>query len=67
MRLAPQVLAEEPYCACGAPSQVAGHIVPYAYGGQTVRENLTGQCQPCNLKQISRDRRIYMRDGCGDA
>jgi 5-methylcytosine-specific restriction endonuclease McrA len=56
-----QVLREEPVCACGAPSTVAGHIVPHAYGGPYVRSNLKGQCEPCNLAQIHSDRVLYRR------
>lgn len=57
-RLRAQVLAEEPVCACGAPSTEAGHIVPHAHGGAYVRENLRGQCTRCNRKQIQTDRRV---------
>jgi 5-methylcytosine-specific restriction endonuclease McrA len=56
-QLRAQVLAEEPSCRdCGAPSTVAGHIRPHAYGGVYVRDNLKGQCEPCNLAQIQTDR-----------
>lgn len=52
-----QVLAEEPTCRdCGAPSTDAGHIIPKAYGGTDDRNNLKGQCTPCNGKQIVTDR-----------
>lgn len=54
--LALRVVAEEPVCACGAPSTQAGHIVAKAYGGRYERSNLKGQCWPCNLRQIHADR-----------
>jgi 5-methylcytosine-specific restriction endonuclease McrA len=54
-----QVIVEEPFCACGNPSTQAGHIVPRAYGGKDVRENLTGICHPCNKKQIAIDAQRY--------
>lgn len=57
--LVAQVLAEEPTCACGAPSTEAGHIVPRSQGGRYVRDNLKGQCRPCNVAQIKTDRRQY--------
>lgn len=60
-RLRLAVLQEEPTCRdCGAPSTVAGHIRPHAYGGAYVRENLKGQCAPCNTAQIQTDRRKYL-------
>jgi hypothetical protein len=55
-QLVAQVLAEEPWCRCGQPATEAGHIVPRSQGGRYVRENLTGQCRPCNLRQIQTDR-----------
>ena len=56
-----QVLREEPTCCdCGAPSTVAGHIRPHAYGGPYTRANLKGQCEPCNLAQIVTDRHKYV-------
>ncbi|GAA4845559.1 hypothetical protein GCM10023201_41070 [Actinomycetospora corticicola] len=51
-----RVVAEEPVCACGAPSTEAGHIVARALGGRDVRENLRGQCTRCNREQIITDR-----------
>ncbi len=59
-RLRDQVKREEPTCRdCGALTTVAGHIVPHAYGGAYVRENLKGQCTPCNTWQIQTDRAKY--------
>jgi 5-methylcytosine-specific restriction endonuclease McrA len=54
-----QVLIEEPICECGSPSTVAGHIVPRAYGGADVRENMHGQCVPCNTAQMHTDKERY--------
>lgn len=53
-----QVLREEPICRdCGIrPSAEAGHIIARVYGGRYVRSNLKGQCRPCNLDQMQRDR-----------
>lgn len=58
--LVAHVLTEEPVCRdCGmAPSTEAGHIIPRSQGGQYVRDNLKGQCRPCNLAQVRRDRRV---------
>jgi 5-methylcytosine-specific restriction endonuclease McrA len=56
-QLRAQVLAEEPVCACGAPSTEAGHIVAHARGGPYTRDNLTGQCRACNLAALAEDRR----------
>jgi 5-methylcytosine-specific restriction endonuclease McrA len=58
-RLRAQVLLEEPFCACGAPATEAGHIRPHAYGGRYERDNLRGQCRPCNVRQIASDRVKY--------
>jgi len=59
-----QVLREEPTCRdCGAPSTVAGHIVPHAYGGPYIRSNLKGQCKGCNNAQIAEDRRTWLAGG----
>jgi 5-methylcytosine-specific restriction enzyme A len=58
-RLRAQVLLEEPFCACGAPATEAGHIRPHAYGGAYTRDNLRGQCRPCNVRQIAEDRVKY--------
>lgn len=55
-RIREQVLAEEPVCACGAPATEAGHLVARSLGGGYERGNLTGQCRPCNLAQMIRDR-----------
>lgn len=56
-----QVLAEEPQCRdCGKPSEVAGHIVARAHGGQYVRENLKGQCARCNAEQMVGERALSM-------
>lgn len=56
-----QVLREEPTCRdCGAPSTVAGHIRPHAYGGEYTRANLKGQCTSCNNWQIQTDRAKYV-------
>jgi 5-methylcytosine-specific restriction endonuclease McrA len=58
--LARRVRQEEPQCRdCGAPTEVAGHIRPHAYGGQYVRSNLKGQCNKCNNAQIATDRVKY--------
>ena len=63
-RLRLQVVQEEPTCRdCGAPTEVAGHIVPHAYGGPYTRENLKGQCTKCNLGQIQTDRAKWLSGG----
>ena len=51
------VIDEEPVCTrCRrAPSTEAGHVIARAFGGHDVRENLTGQCRPCNLEQLRED------------
>lgn len=66
--LVAEVLTEEPVCAdCGmAPSTEAGHIIPRSQGGQYVRANLKGQCRPCNLAQMRRDRRVGDDTAGGD-
>lgn len=52
-----QVLDDEPICtSCrAAPSTAAGHILARALGGTDHRDNLTGQCEPCNLAQLTDD------------
>lgn len=59
-KLRAQVLAEEPVCRCGAKAAEAGHIIARADGGRDVRENLCGQCAPCNRAQNHRDRRSHL-------
>lgn len=57
-RLRGQVLEEEPLCrdcSCN-PSTEAGHIVARSLGGMDTRDNLKGQCRPCNMAQMRRDR-----------
>jgi len=58
-KLRAQVLDEEPMCrdCYAAPSTEAGHIVGRAQGGQDVRHNLKGQCNPCNVAQMQADKR----------
>ncbi|ALE77682.1 hypothetical protein WY02_03600 [Pseudonocardia sp. AL041005-10] len=60
MVLRDQVLDEEPVCRdCQlARSTEAGHILARARGGLDVRENLKGQCTPCNLAQLAEDRHL---------
>jgi 5-methylcytosine-specific restriction enzyme A len=57
-KLRQDVLNEEPVCRdCHqAPSAEAGHIVSRARGGEDARENLKGQCRPCNLAQMHAER-----------
>jgi hypothetical protein len=60
-KLRQQVLDEEPVCrdCYNAPATQAGHILGRAYGGLDVRENLKGQCAPCNLEQMRQDKIRY--------
>lgn len=50
-RLAAHTLREEPTCRkCGAPSEVADHIVELADGGAPFsRSNTQGLCNRCNV------------------
>jgi 5-methylcytosine-specific restriction protein A len=56
-RLSKLVLIEEPFCRiCEREgritrSTIPDHIVPLAYGGQTVRSNLQGSCVSCNTRK----------------
>lgn len=63
-KLRTQVLEEEPLCrdCMCARSTDAGHIIPASQGGLYVRDNLKGQCRPCNLAQIAKDRQTYSRE-----
>jgi hypothetical protein len=49
-RIRDQVIREEPWCACGAPSTEAGHKVSLSQGGTHARSNLFGQCHECNQR-----------------
>ena len=60
-QLAKQVRQEEPWCRdCGAPTQVAGHIVAEALGGPYTRANLKGQCTRCNNAQVQVDAKRHI-------
>ena len=62
-KLREQVLAEEPLCRdCSGLATEAGHVVGRAQGGRDVRANLKGQCRPCNLAQMQRDRMGSVRE-----
>lgn len=39
---------------CGAPAQLADHVVPLALGGETTLENLVAACRRCNARRATR-------------
>lgn len=51
-KLRAQVLAEEFWCACGAPVTEAGLVIS---SGPAERWNLIGQCGECNSAQLPHD------------
>jgi 5-methylcytosine-specific restriction protein A len=56
-RLRARVLAEEPRCACGAPSTEVDHVVALAFGGSHARTNLRGICSSCHRRKTAEDSR----------
>jgi 5-methylcytosine-specific restriction protein A len=53
-KLRQQVLAEQPFCACGAPTTEVDHIVPLSKGGTNDRSNLIGRCKPCHSRKTAK-------------
>lgn len=50
-----RVLAEQPLCPCGVPSEHVDHIVPVVRGGTSERDNLQALCRACHEEKTSRD------------
>ncbi len=46
-----EVLAADPCCYCGVPSDQIDHIDPIARGGDAGWENLTAACKNCNQRK----------------
>jgi 5-methylcytosine-specific restriction endonuclease McrA len=56
-RLRKIVLREEPICyICRVlPSVTADHVIPLSQGGQTVRANMRGACDPCQRRKAAHE------------
>lgn len=46
-----QVLAGDPCCYCGAPSEHKDHIHPVKLGGGETWDNFTAACGSCNIRK----------------
>ena len=49
------ILAGDPCCYCGQPSEQVDHIDPLANGGPEAWDNLTAACASCNGRKSARD------------
>jgi len=54
-QLRARVLAQQPYCACGARTTQVDHIVPLSRGGMHERANLRAMCGPCHSRRTRRE------------
>lgn len=45
-----QVIAEQPYCQCGAVAREVHHRIPLRQGGTHDRANLVAMCVSCHRK-----------------
>jgi 5-methylcytosine-specific restriction protein A len=50
-RLRLQVLAEQPYCFCGALAREVDHIIALNRGGTNDRSNLIARCKRCHSRK----------------
>ena len=59
--LSKQVLEEQPYCACGARSTQADHLLSVRERPDLalVRRNLVGRCRPCHSRKTAREDRRW--------
>jgi 5-methylcytosine-specific restriction protein A len=51
------VLARDPRCDCGGPSEQADHIVPRSQGGSDDPSNLKGKCGGCHSRKTANENR----------
>ena len=53
-RIRRQVLAEQPYCACGARATQVDHMIPLRQGGTNDRANLVAMCRRCHSRKTAK-------------
>jgi 5-methylcytosine-specific restriction protein A len=53
-KLRRQVLAEQPFCACGARATQVDHIIPLSRGGTNDRCNLRACCRSCHSRKTAK-------------
>jgi len=51
------VLAQNPWCECGARTTMVDHIIPRSQGGTDDPENLKAMCKPCHSRKTVKDGR----------
>ena len=60
-RLRREVLAQQPYCFCGAVATEVDHIIALNRGGTNDRSNLIARCKRCHSAKTARVERGWGR------